>query len=89
MKFGQSSERLAHQADQLELTLEDLEAEHAHAECVIEGMCPKISRPRLPLASLAVLRCPTISLAMRLCTQPRMLTAVRTAAARWASSAKM
>lgn len=37
MKFGQSSERLALQADQLELTLEDLEAEHAHAECIVEG----------------------------------------------------
>lgn len=37
MKFGQSSERLALQADQLELTLEDLEAEQAHTECVIEG----------------------------------------------------
>ena len=31
MKFGQSSERLTLLADQLELTLEDLEAEHAHA----------------------------------------------------------
>lgn len=41
MKFGQSSERLALQADQLELTLEDLEAEHAHAECVIEGHVPE------------------------------------------------
>lgn len=40
MKFGHSSERLALQADQLELTLEDLEAEHAHAECVIEGRVP-------------------------------------------------
>lgn len=40
MKFGQSSERLADQADQLELTLEDLEAEHAHAECVVEGHVP-------------------------------------------------
>jgi transposase len=40
MKFGQSSERLTLQADQLELTLEDLEAEHAHAECVIAGHVP-------------------------------------------------
>lgn len=37
MKFGQSSERLTLLADQLELTLEDLEAEHARAECVIDG----------------------------------------------------
>ncbi|WP_310106361.1 IS66 family transposase [Sphingomonas sp. BE138] len=37
MKFGQSSERLTLLADQLELTLEDLEAEHAHATCVVEG----------------------------------------------------
>ena len=40
MKFGQSSERLTLQADQLELTLEDLKAEHAHAECVITGHVP-------------------------------------------------
>lgn len=40
MKFGQSSARLALQADQLELTLEDLKAEHAHAECVNEGHVP-------------------------------------------------
>ncbi len=40
MKFGQSSERVAQQADQLELTLEDLEAEQARAECVIEGKLP-------------------------------------------------
>lgn len=40
MKFGQSSERLALQADQIELTVEDLEAAHAHAECVIEGRVP-------------------------------------------------
>jgi transposase len=40
MKFGQSSERMALQADQLELTLEELEAEQAHAECVIEGKLP-------------------------------------------------
>ena len=40
MKFGQSSERLTLQADQLELTLEDLEAEHAHAECVMAGHVP-------------------------------------------------
>ena len=37
MKFGQSSERLTLLADQLELTLEDLEAEHAHAACVVAG----------------------------------------------------
>lgn len=37
MKFGQSSERLTLLADQLELTLEDLEAEHAHAACVVVG----------------------------------------------------
>lgn len=35
MKFGQSSERLTLLADQLELTLEDLEAEHVHAACVV------------------------------------------------------
>ncbi len=52
MKFGQSSERMASQADQLELTLEELEAEQAHAECVIEGKLPdrepkaSSSRPR-------------------------------------------
>jgi hypothetical protein len=53
------------------------------------GACARRFPAKAALASLAVLRCPTISLAMRLCTQPRMLTAVRTAAARWASSAKM
>ncbi len=37
MKFGQSSERLTLLADQLELTLEDLEAEHANAACVVVG----------------------------------------------------
>ena len=37
MKFGQSSERLTLLADQLELTLEDLEAEHARAACVVAG----------------------------------------------------
>lgn len=37
MKFGQSSERLSRQADQLELTLEDLETEQAHATCAVEG----------------------------------------------------
>ncbi len=37
MKFGQSSERLTLLADQLELTLEDLEAEHAHATSVVAG----------------------------------------------------
>jgi transposase len=41
MKFGQSSERLALEADQLELTLEDLEAEHAHTECVIADHVPE------------------------------------------------
>ena len=35
MTFGQSSERLRLLADQLELMLEDLEAEHAHAACVV------------------------------------------------------
>lgn len=42
MKLGQSSERLALQADRLELTLEDLEAEHAFAECVLEGHVPEV-----------------------------------------------
>jgi transposase len=37
MKFGQSSERLASQIDQLELTLEDLETDQALQECVITG----------------------------------------------------
>ena len=37
LKFGQSSERLNRQADQLELTLEDLEAEQAHATCAVAG----------------------------------------------------
>jgi len=37
MKFGQSSERLTLLADQLELTLENLEAEHTHAACVVAG----------------------------------------------------
>lgn len=37
MKFGQSSERLTQLADQLELTLEDVEAQQAHAECVVRG----------------------------------------------------
>lgn len=37
MKFGQSSERVTQLADQLELTLEDLEAQQAHAECVVHG----------------------------------------------------
>ena len=37
MKFGQSSERMTQLADQLELTLEDLEAQQAHAECVVRG----------------------------------------------------
>lgn len=40
LKFGQSSERLARQADQLELTLEDLEAQQAHAECIVAGAAP-------------------------------------------------
>ena len=37
MKFGQSSERLEAQIDQLELTLEDLETEQALQLCLIEG----------------------------------------------------
>lgn len=37
MKFGQSSERLTLLADQLELTLEDMEAATTHAHCVIAG----------------------------------------------------
>ncbi|WP_150289881.1 IS66 family transposase [Sphingobium estronivorans] len=42
MKFGQSSERLTLLADQLELTLEDLEAEHAHTACVVaDGVPPE------------------------------------------------
>ena len=42
MKFGQSSERLTLLVDQLELTLEDLEAEHAHAACVVaDGVPPE------------------------------------------------
>jgi transposase len=40
IKFGQSSERLTLLADQLELTLEDLEAEHAHAVCVVADDVP-------------------------------------------------
>lgn len=40
MKFDKSSEHLAAQAGQLELTLEELEVEHAHAECVVEGRVP-------------------------------------------------
>jgi transposase len=51
MKFGQSSERLTLLADQLELTLEDLEAEHAHAACVVAGDVP-------PAASQALGRKP-------------------------------
>ncbi len=47
MKFGQSSERMVQQADQLELTLEELEAEQAHAECVIEGKLPD-HEPKAP-----------------------------------------
>lgn len=35
MKFGRSSERLTMLADQLELTLEDMEAAAAHAHCVV------------------------------------------------------
>jgi transposase len=41
IKFGQSSERLAAQIDQLELTLEDLETDQALQECVIVGALPK------------------------------------------------
>ncbi len=48
MKFGQSSERLALQADQLELTLEDLEVEQAHTECVIEGNVPEDAPGKAP-----------------------------------------
>lgn len=44
MKFGQSPERMASQADQLELTLQELEDEQAHAECVIEGKLPDRER---------------------------------------------
>ena len=40
MEFGRSSERLTLLADQFELTLEDLEAEHAHAACVVAGDVP-------------------------------------------------
>ena len=40
MKFGQSSERIAEMADQLELTLEDLEAEHAHALSAVADQAP-------------------------------------------------
>lgn len=42
MKFGQSSERLEAQIDQLELTLEDLETEQALQECLIEGAAPEL-----------------------------------------------
>ena len=56
MKFGQSSERIAEIADQLELTLEDLEAEHAHAACAVGDLPLTEERPstarkpkRLPL----------------------------------------
>ncbi len=48
MKFGQSSERLALQADQLELTLEELEVEQAHTECVIEGNVPEDAPGKAP-----------------------------------------
>lgn len=47
MKFGQSCERMASQADQLELTLEELEAEQVHAECFIEGKVPD-REPKAP-----------------------------------------
>jgi transposase len=47
MKFGQSSERLEMLADQLELTLEDMEAGNAHAGCVINGTAPV--EPATPL----------------------------------------
>jgi len=40
MKFGQSCERLTPLPDQFELTLEDLETEHAHAACVVAGDVP-------------------------------------------------
>jgi transposase len=45
MKFGQSSERLASQIDQLELTLEDLETDQARQECVITGAPPTDREP--------------------------------------------
>lgn len=50
MEFGRSSERLTLLADQFELTLEDLEAEHAHAACVVAGDVPP-EVPRHPAAS--------------------------------------
>jgi transposase len=40
MKFGQSSERITEMADQLELTLEDLEAEHARVACALGEPVP-------------------------------------------------
>lgn len=40
MKFGQSSERITELTDQLELTLEDLEAEHAHAASAVGDQTP-------------------------------------------------
>lgn len=88
MKFGQSSERLALQADQLELTLEDIEAEHAHAECVIEGHVPEDTpakaAPRKPRRAPLPDHLPRDEL----CTQRRIPTAVPPVGARWASSAR-
>jgi Transposase IS66 family/Transposase C of IS166 homeodomain len=55
MKFGQSSERMASQADQLELTLDELEAEQAQAECVIAGKVPG-HEPKAPAPALPVPR---------------------------------
>lgn len=55
MKFGQSSERLSLLADQLELTLEDLEAGNAHAACIVarevpaEPAAPRTKPRREPL----------------------------------------
>jgi len=50
MKFGQSSERITEMADQLELTLEDLEAEHAHAACAIREPAPTEERASMARA---------------------------------------
>jgi hypothetical protein len=47
------------------MTLEDLEAEHAHAECVVEGHVPDDAPTKLPHASRAVRHCPTIFPATR------------------------
>jgi len=52
MKFGEPSDRLALQPDQLELTLEALEAEHAHAECVIERHMTSEEMVPIPIIDL-------------------------------------